>query len=38
MKKAEKIIERLIKNPRMMWNEKIVMPSDKVVKNAKTSN
>ena len=32
MKKSEKIIKNLLENPRMIWNERIVMPSDKVVK------
>lgn len=37
MTKAERIIKNLLENPRMVWNEKIVMPSDKKVrKNDRT--
>ena len=38
MTRAERIIKELLENPRMIWNEKYVMPSDKKVrKYEKTS-
>jgi len=30
--RSQMIIERLIKSPRLVWNPRIVMPSDKIVK------
>jgi len=35
MTRAEQVIENLLKNPRLIWNEKIVMPSDKESKDEK---
>ena len=37
MTRAEQVIENLLKHPRMVWNEKIVMPSDKENKDESTN-
>ena len=31
-KRSAEVIENLLENPRMIWNEKYVMPSDKKVR------
>lgn len=35
MNRPEKIIKELLRNPRMVWDKRIVMESDKVVKKVK---